>query len=102
MKTRLHANSSAPTCVNFTKVPDRSSVNQPRAIARSRPALYSAGVPLSSDKNGQLISSIKMRPSCRLDRVGDFDQLAGGGFGIGIGARLGKFHWGAITPLVQF
>lgn len=29
-----------------------------------------------------------------LDRIGDFDQLAGGDIGVGIGARLGVFHLG--------
>ena len=38
--------------------------SHPRAIASLRPAPYSAGLPLCSNKNGPLRSSINMRPSC--------------------------------------
>jgi hypothetical protein len=35
---------------------------------------------------------------CGLDRVGDFDQLAGGDFGVGIGAASGQFSFIASRP----
>jgi hypothetical protein len=35
--------------------------DQPSAVAHSRPALYSAGVPLSCKRNGPLISAIYIR-----------------------------------------
>jgi hypothetical protein len=38
---------AAPASVNRTKVPLSCSSSQPFSIARRRPALYSAGVPLS-------------------------------------------------------
>ena len=38
--------------------------SHPRSIASLRPALYSAGLPFNSDRNGQLIFSMWMRPSC--------------------------------------
>jgi hypothetical protein len=43
----LYANNSAPACVKRTKVPDSCNISQPRGTARSSPALYSAGLPLS-------------------------------------------------------
>jgi hypothetical protein len=43
--------------------------------------------------NGPLIFSMWMRPVLhRLDGVGQLQQLACGGFGIGEGARLDEFH----------
>ena len=47
----------------------------PVGDARSRPTLYSAGVPLSLYKNGSLIFSISMRP---LNTVLRIDRTLGG------------------------
>ena len=44
---RAQANTAAPTSVNFTNVPLSCSHSHPLAMARLRPALYSAGLPLS-------------------------------------------------------
>ena len=55
--TDTQAKRSAPLCVSFTNVPLSCSSSQPRDIASSRPALYSAGVPLSPNRNGPLIFS---------------------------------------------
>ena len=52
----FRAGSNVP--VKPTKVPLSCSTNQPLAMARSSPALYSAGVPLSSKRNGPLIFSM--------------------------------------------
>jgi hypothetical protein len=60
----FHANRSAPACVNFTKVPLSCITSHPRSIASLRPALYSAGVALSSNSIGRLSSSMWIRPSC--------------------------------------
>ena len=43
---------------SVTNVPLSCSTSQPRSIARSRPALYSSGVPFSRNRNGPLISSM--------------------------------------------
>jgi len=49
---------NTPAGVNLTKVPDSCSASQPRAMARSSAALYSAGLPLCSNRNGPLTSSM--------------------------------------------
>ena len=58
IKALHHANSSAPPCINLTNVPLSCSSSQPRSIARSKPALYSSGVPFSRNRNGPLINSM--------------------------------------------
>jgi len=59
-----HANISAPAGVNRTKVPRSRIVSHPRSMHSFMPAPYSAGLPLSLNKNGPLINSMWMRPSC--------------------------------------
>ena len=51
-----YANCAAPASVNFMNVPLSCSHSQPLAMARSSPALYSAGVTLQLD--------MQIRPSC--------------------------------------
>jgi hypothetical protein len=46
------ANSAAPDSVSFTCLPLSCSQGHPRSIAGLRPALYSAGLPLNSCRNG--------------------------------------------------
>jgi hypothetical protein len=50
--------------VNFTWVLLSCNHSQPRSIASLRPALYSAGELLKSDRNGRFIFSMWIRPSC--------------------------------------
>ena len=72
------SNSAAPTSVNFTKVPLSCRQSHPLAMVRSRPPLYSSGVPLSLYKNGSLIFSISMRPLntvLRIDRTLDRAEI---------------------------
>ena len=53
--------------------------------------MYSPGVAFSSNRNGPLLSSMKMRSSLDgFDRMGDLNQLSSGGFGVGTGS--GEFH----------
>jgi hypothetical protein len=51
-------NSSAPAGLNLTKVPLSCNSSQPRSMQTFDPALYSAGVALSPNKNGPLIFSM--------------------------------------------
>jgi hypothetical protein len=54
----LQANSAAPASVNLTYVPLSCIHSHPRSIASLRPALYSAGLPLSSWMDGPLITTM--------------------------------------------
>jgi len=78
-------------------VPLSCSSSQPLAIAQSRPALYSAGVPLSSNRNGP-VDLLDIDPAVLdgLKCVGEFDDLAGGDLRIGEGSAGDEFHTAAI------
>src|SRR6516164_1505720 len=63
-------------------------------MARLRPALYSAGVPLSWLVQKRLVDLLDVDPAVlyRLERFGELDQLACGDLGIGEGAWRDEFH----------
>ena len=81
---------SAPAWVNFTNLPLSCSTSQLFSIARSRPT--SAGVPLSSYRNGPVdLLDQDAVVEVRLDRIGELDDLAGGDFGkAASGSAVGK------------
>jgi hypothetical protein len=80
---------SAPAWVNFTKVPLSCSTSQPLAMARSSPALYSAGVPLSCWTGSNSLVSSK-----------SFARNVGIGAGTGLGELHDPFHGFQPRPLV--
>ncbi|KJC55708.1 hypothetical protein UP10_38565 [Bradyrhizobium sp. LTSPM299] len=70
----------------------RPGSSQPRAIASSRPAPYSAAVALSSNRKGPLIFNVYPAVLDRLEGAGVLHQAARGFLGVGIGAVGSVLH----------
>ena len=88
------ANRSAPLCVSFTNVPLSWISNQPELIARSRPAAYSAGVPLSVAVQERAVELLDIDAAILhgLEGVSVLHQSARGLLWISKGSVGGELH----------
>ena len=71
--------------------------SQPRAIARSRPAVLGRRATLPIQKRPVDLLDMDAAVLHGLGCVGDLDEFAGGFFGVGIGSIGGEFHAHALT-----